>query len=89
MVKNVFELYPGGLRRVADNFDDAWKWGIQKHAFSSLPDYTGARDFPILEKGILSRLSLSPKEFKKSSREMISSRIWEKKEEKLSALSLE
>src|SRR3989338_4214334 len=37
-VKNVLELYPGGLVAALSNFDDAWDWAL-KYPFSSLPDY--------------------------------------------------
>jgi putative transposase len=48
MVKNVFELYPGGLERAAKEFDSAWEWGQAKYQFSSLPDFVHGRNFPII-----------------------------------------
>lgn len=38
LVKNVLELYPGGLLTASKNFDDAWAWALS-YRFSSLPDY--------------------------------------------------
>ena len=50
MVKNTFELYPkGGLKGAIKDFEDAWKWAIQ-YPFSSLGDYAGVRNSPILDK---------------------------------------
>lgn len=37
-VKNVLELYPGGLPAALENFDKAWEWAL-KYPFSSLKSY--------------------------------------------------
>src|SRR3989344_1803889 len=37
-VKNVLELYPGGLTGAMRNFDDAWQWASQ-YPFSSFSSY--------------------------------------------------
>lgn len=89
MVKNVFELYPGGLRRAAEDFDTAWNWGVQSYPFSSLSDFTGKRKSPLLEKDILGDMFSSHVDFKKVSKEMVLSRTWEKKEDELRMLTLE
>lgn len=46
-VKNVLELYPGGLRAAIENFDEAWDWAL-KYEFSSLPAYVLDIKSPIL-----------------------------------------
>ena len=89
MVKNVFELYPGGLRRAAEDFDTAWNWGTQNYPFSSLPDFIGKQKSPLLEKDILEDMFSSHADFKKVSKEMILSRKWEKKEDKFRIITLE
>ncbi len=76
MVKNVFELYPGGLEATADNFEKAWVWANQ-YKFSSFVNYAQKSDSTILQKDILGEL-FQENEFKSSAREIILSRTWEK-----------
>lgn len=47
-VKNVLELYPGGLRVALDDFDKAWNWAIN-YQFSSLPSYVSSIKSPIID----------------------------------------
>ncbi len=47
-VKNVLELYPGGLVAALKDFDKAWDWAL-KYPFSSLPAYVLGTGSPILE----------------------------------------
>jgi len=47
-VKNVLELYPGGLVAALENFDQAWNWAL-KYNFSSLPAYALGIGSPILD----------------------------------------
>ena len=71
MVKNSFELFPGGGLEVAtQNFDRAWEWAMT-YQFSSLADYGGKRLSPIIDKDILGEIFKSPKEFKSFAREVI------------------
>lgn len=71
MVKNTFELYPkGGLAGATKNFESAWQWAIE-YPFSSLADYCGKRNSPILNKDLLGEIFDSPKEFKEFSEEYI------------------
>lgn len=78
MVKNVFELYPGGLAAAANDFESAWSWA-KKYPFSSFADYaTQRKESLLINKDILGDLFVSPKEFKTSAREIILSRTWEK-----------
>jgi len=69
-VKNVFELYPGGLTKAIQNFDDAWKWALQ-YRFSSLPAYISKTGSPIIESNLLSELYPDPKAFKKEAHELL------------------
>ena len=76
MVKNVFELYPGGLINAAGDFEKAWKWANEEYRFSSLPEYTGRRQLPITHPdGPL--MFDSPSQFKSSARDMIAGRAGE------------
>lgn len=72
MVKNVFELYPaGGLQAAMRDFDDAWKWGTEEYAFSSLPDYAQTRSYPIIEKDFFDSIFDSPAEFRAYAKEQM------------------
>ncbi|MBU6388400.1 transposase [Patescibacteria group bacterium] len=75
MVKNVFELYPGGYEKALYEFDKAWQWGTESYPFSSLSEYAGLRDWPIVEKGIIGDLFTSPVEFKSHAQEIIENRL--------------
>lgn len=68
MVKNTFELYPGGLREAINNFDAAYDWA-SSYDFGSLGTYTGVRSSPIVEKDIFKELFKNPEQFKEFSRE--------------------
>ena len=46
-VKNVLELYPGGLKAALNKFDNAWDWAL-KYEFSSLPFYIKRIESPII-----------------------------------------
>lgn len=73
MVKNVFELYPGGLARAVTEFDKAFFWA-QKYEFSSFADYASAEVRPpriILNKEIVGDMFSSPIEFKKFAQEFM------------------
>ena len=74
MVKNVFELYPGGLQKAALEFGNAWQWAIKAYPFSSLADYALGRASPIVEKDILGELFDSPAHFRSCSRDMLEGR---------------
>lgn len=68
MVKNTFELYPGGLTRAIKNFDEAYAWAA-KYPFSSLSVYAGGEASPILDKDIFGELFENTDDFKEFSRE--------------------
>jgi len=68
MVKNPFELYPGGLKRAIEQFDDAYAFALSS-PFNSLADYAGARASPILDKDLFGELFETPESFKEFARE--------------------
>ena len=74
MVKNVFELYPGGLKKASLEFNKAWEWAIKSYPFSSLADYVLKQKSPIFEKDILGELFDSPAYFRTSSCDMLEGR---------------
>jgi len=71
MVKNPFELYPGGLRRAIENFDDAYE-RASHDSFNSLGVYAGNKDLPIITKDLLGELFETPDSFKEFARETMS-----------------
>lgn len=63
-VKNTFERYPeGGLSIALENFDKAYDWAAQD-PFTSLGDYAGKRNSPIIEKGMLGEMFPTPEKYK-------------------------
>lgn len=74
MVKNPFELYPGGLRRAIENFDDAYE-RMSNDSFNSLGAYAGTRVSPIITKDLLGELFETPESFKEFARETMLYRL--------------
>jgi REP element-mobilizing transposase RayT len=73
-VKNVLELYPGGLKRALKQFDNAWQWAA-RYKFSSLPTYLARTDSPITESDMIRALHADTNAFKKEARELLSGHI--------------
>ncbi len=48
LVKNVFEMYPGGLVAASAHFDDAWEWA-KRYSFSSLSGLVSGEISPTVE----------------------------------------
>jgi hypothetical protein len=48
LVKNVLEMYPGGLSAALTNFDDAWKWASQ-YQYSSFKDHISGTASPLVD----------------------------------------
>lgn len=71
MVKNVFEMYPGGYAAAMRNFEDAWQWATIEYPFSSLPEYIGKSEFTIIDRGIVDELFPTEREFKKHAKEAL------------------
>lgn len=86
-VKNVLELYPGGLAKAMHNFDDAWLWASQ-YPFSSLASYINDAASPIIEKEYFLKLTASAKLSKADCREMLAFHM-QHHDEKYADLSLE
>ena len=74
LVKNVFELYPGGYDRAVRKFDSAWKWGVEKYAFSGLREVALSRKPSVTDIDLFYDFFKSPADFKSCSRDMILSR---------------
>jgi len=70
MCKNTFEMHPKGFTWASAHFDEAWEWGI-KYPFSSLGDYAGERNSPIVDTEPIKKILGGPKEFKRLCRDMI------------------
>lgn len=91
MVKNVFELYPGGIKNAAQNFEKAFDWAVS-YQFSSLTDYANSAQVrpaqKIIQKEILDEIFPSPKDFKSFAKECILGKIYTD-EDSLSLLTME
>lgn len=85
-VKNVLELYPGGLSQAILHFDDAWSWALQ-YPFSSFPSYAAKLVSPIINKDCLNKI-LDARLSKEEAREMILLHM-QHNDEKYSELALE
>lgn len=88
-IKNVFELYPGGLRQALNHFDEAWEWAA-RYKYSSLPMFLARTDSPITESEFLRELHPDTKSFKKEAYELLTAHIEHHTDnESLAALVLE
>jgi len=75
MVKNTFEMYPeGGLVGARKNFEYAWKWALT-YPFSSLREYAGTKNTPILSKQHFQEI-FPNNSFKKFTKDVILSGKW-------------
>lgn len=72
LVKNVLEMYPGGLATAAAHFDDAWEW-TKKYPFSSFPGFISGEHSPIVENGngLLSGVIGTKDSFKEEAKELL------------------
>lgn len=68
-VKNVLELYPGGLKRAVREYDRAWEWACT-YPFASLSALM-ITDNPIIDIGELRALGLPGRRFKHDARDML------------------
>ena len=75
MVKNTFEVYPGGFKKACKDFDKAYKWASTEYPFTSLGDYAGERESPIITKSIFGRDFGDPKKFKKEAKRFVLDRL--------------
>mgnify|MGYP001560493643 CR=1 FL=1 len=86
-VKNVLDLYPGGLAKTIKHFEKAWEWALH-YPYSSLCAYALDIDSPIIEKEFLLELYSDREVFKKEAREMFMLHI-QHHDEKFSPFLLE
>lgn len=86
-VKNVLELYPGGLKAALHNFDDAWLWA-SRYPFSSFTSYATNTSSPIIDKERYLELFPSAPLSKEDCREMLVLHM-QYHDEKYSSLCLE
>lgn len=68
-VKNAFDVHPKGYVWARDNFDEAYRWA-SAYSYSSLGDYVGEFNRPIVDKEFLSSL-YSPDEYHEFARDVI------------------
>ena len=68
MVKNPFELYPGGLKNAIRNFDKAYAWASE-YPFCSLGNYAKRETSPIVDKDIFGETFDTPEKFKRFAKE--------------------
>ncbi|KKW44089.1 MAG: Transposase [Parcubacteria group bacterium GW2011_GWA2_56_21] len=68
-VKNSFDVHPKGYNWARDNFDEAYAWA-STYPYSSLGDYVGTFDRPIVDKEFLASL-YSPEEYREFARDVI------------------
>ena len=72
LIKNVLEMYPGGLKAAATHFDDAWEWAT-RYPFSSLSGTVSGKQNPIVDdpEGLLAEIIGGGNSFKKDARELL------------------
>lgn len=72
LVKNVLDMYPGGLHAAQDNFDDAWEWA-KHYSYSSLQNVISSEPSPILddEEQLISSLIGPGDTYKQEARELL------------------
>lgn len=74
VVKNVFELFPGGLARAIQQFDQAWEWAAS-YPFSSFAATALGADSPIINMDLLQQLGIGKKGFKQTAKDMFFAHI--------------
>lgn len=88
-VKNVLELYSGGLKNAVHNFDEAWEWALQ-YRYSSLPEFMQKTQSPIIGSMLLAELHGGMQECKKEFHELLAAHLQHHdQDEGLGALMLE
>ena len=86
-VKNVLELFPGGLARAMRNFDSAWSWALH-YPFSSFSPYVTNTDSLIVDKNRFLEIFSDARLSKTEAREMLALHM-QHNDEKYSAITLE
>lgn len=72
LVKNVFEMYPGGLSATYADFDKAWEWAV-RYPYSSLRDCVSGEPLPIIDdpEGLIWDVIGVGNTYKKEARELL------------------
>lgn len=70
VVKNVFDMYPGGIGAALSNFENAWIFA-EKYPFSSFLTAAKGNTSPILDMAAMDSLGLLRKDFKQYARSML------------------
>jgi len=72
LVKNVFDMYPGGLSRAHADFGNAWEWAKQ-YPYSSFRNVIAGLDSPITDDpaGLLSSIIGQDDSYKKEAKELL------------------
>ena len=68
-LKNALDMYPGGQDSARNDFDRAYNWACA-YPYSSLGDYTGSFNRPIVDKEFFKSL-FSPKEYREFCKDFI------------------
>lgn len=76
LVKNVLEMYPGGLPAAQKNFDAAWHWAMG-YAFSSLQGCFSGVSLPIIDdpEGLIVAIMGTEESFKSEAKELLDTHI--------------
>ncbi|MEX2013885.1 MAG: transposase [Parcubacteria group bacterium] len=87
--KNVFDMYPGGVKKAMQEFEKAWKFASE-YTFSSFLTAAIGAPSPILDMKVMDDLGLIRKDFKEYARSMLATHAQSKEmDEELGALILE
>lgn len=72
LIKNVLEMYPGGLKAALAHFDDAWEWAT-RYPFSSLSGIISGYPAPIIDdtEGLIAGIIGRGNSFKEEARELL------------------
>lgn len=72
LIKNVLEMYPGGLKIALTHFNDAWEWATQ-YPFSSFQGIISGKQNPIVDDpdGLLAGIIGSGDTFKEEARKLL------------------
>lgn len=79
-VKNVLELFPGGIEGALKDIDKAFEFA-EVYKFSSFPDFIGKRKSLIIDKDIFEDIFSTLEDYKKFAKEIIESKKYNMLEE--------
>jgi len=75
VVKNTLENYPGGLKKVLNNFDAAWTWALEHYPFSSLRTSATGIESPIIDMRAFQSLGFAHGNFKRFAKSMLATHM--------------